>query len=292
MHTRTIFFPLLLSLFFFAGCGNGEQDQTQADPPTSIADVDVPDAPPLPDGEQAAEITFDASFDWNAVVMGRGVRSRDQAGTDGRVIRAFEMGEFVKIIGQNDKREILTEGDQCDAYGYHWYEVEDKMGVRNWIYGKFLYKVADLQRNSDRTIEGMKVEDRDGQLTFGTATDLSYGPSDEDGLTGCDQMYVPFFYKEGDSHATLVRYDTKKFDNDGDLDWKSQKFDDGLLLLVAASEGGSDEVADLAPGKDGIFAKMYLMFYYQDGAAKADLEISRTSKGLEVTAYTRGETSY
>ena len=221
----------------------------------------------------------------DAVIVGTGVRSRSENSTSAEIIRPFQQGELVKIVTKSEEPEqvgrVVTD---CDRLGYHWYQVRDHEGKESWIYGKYIFRFKEMRSEKGRVNGGQTLQVNGQDYIFQIAMDEAMGPGDEDGLTGCDNMYIPFLYQKGNQNALLFHLDTKKIVAD-DLTWKAKKFDTGLLLLLAASEGGNDDLESVQVRAKEPVLELELTHYYQDGSSAGHL-LARVAKDrIDVVSY-------
>lgn len=221
----------------------------------------------------------------DAVVVGSGVRSRADNSTTAEIIRPFQQGELVKIVTQSEEPEqvgkVVTD---CDRLGFHWYKVRDHEGKESWIYGKYIFRFQELRSEKGRVQGGQTMTVNGQDYIFQIAVDAAQGPNDEEGLTGCDNMYIPFLYQKDSPTALLFHLDTKKIVAD-DLNWKAKKFDTGLLLLLAASEGGKDDLESVQVRPKEPVLELDITHYYQDGSSQGHL-LARVAKDrIDVVGY-------
>ena len=189
------------------------------------------------------EIESNGIVDFDGITVGNGTKLYAEATFESDVTQKFNTGELVKIISQSKKRETENTGKQCDNYGYFWYKIKDSNNREGWVFGKNLFKIF---KKEDDEIFNKTYQFENKHYYFTYASDLSYGASDKDGLTGCDMYYLPFFYDEEGKKLMLLHYSKDKFDP-GELDWSSALFDEGLLFLLLDSDGGSDRIIGVNP---------------------------------------------
>lgn len=286
MKTYSLIFALLLSLFFLVSCGS------ESDTGTSSPETTEPSSESTPSSDLIETPTetptqkpgpFFEMGSYNGIIVGSGVRSRSKPSTDGDVVRSFETGELVLIKDRNLEREILTSGDACDDYGYEWYQVEDTKGEESWVYGKFLFEIGEDKTSS---IQAKQVNFGNDKYTFTYATDLSYGSADEDGLTGCDVMNFISLHAPGASTSQPIYLNTDKYDSP-DLKWKSEKFDNSMLMLVSGSEGGADEITEVSSTifEEAEALRIAVTYFYQDGSSNGRIYVGRNDGKFEVIGY-------
>ncbi|MBN1185333.1 MAG: SH3 domain-containing protein [Bacteroidales bacterium] len=234
--------------------------------------------------EEEVEETVNPNYDdFDAITIGDGLKLRSEPSSDAEIITQYNTGELVRIIDESNTREVLTEGGMCDTYGFYWYKIKDVKGKEGWVYGKYIYKIRTPENKENVYSSIYNLGDE--QYTFDYGYDLSYGPDDENGLTGCDMFYMPYLYKEG-SKVMPIYYDKEKFPSD-DLGWKSEQYDGGLIYLVLSSEGGSDHIVEVNESiwNSSPALELIISHGYQDGAAKSSVLISNITGKFEVVDY-------
>ncbi|MEM7038748.1 MAG: hypothetical protein AAF570_17305, partial [Bacteroidota bacterium] len=255
--TPHFLYSLLLSfsLLSVSGCG-GEKGQKDGQKDTEnrlpgnadgaeVQNPELIDSPPPsnaaePEGELPAEEVYDYAY-FDAVVVGNGVRSRSEPSTSGKVERKFDFGELIRLDGKSEKRKVLMKKDQCDYYGWHWHQAVDNNDNKSWVFGKFIMEIAlDIRHTKDAyenaRIWGQKISFEGKKYVFGGAYDFSFGTSDEEGLTGCTGLMMPFLFTPNRDKIQPIYLDENKF-NSEDLAWKNDRYDTQVLVLVAASDG-------------------------------------------------------
>ena len=245
----------------------------------------------LPDEEEEEEKVVNADYnDFDAITVGDGLKLRAEPSPDAEIITRYNTGELVSYTGETDSREILSDGSACDEYGYYWYKVKDARGTEGWAYGKYIYEISKPDEEGT-SVFGKEYQLGDEMYLLDYAFDLSYGPDDENGLTGCDMFYMPYLYKDG-SAVMPIYYDKEKFPSD-DMGWKSEQFDGGLIYLVLSSEGGSDRITEVNEAIwEGNPALEFIISHgYQEGGAISTVLVSNITGKWEVVEYeyARGE---
>lgn len=269
---------LILTLFAL-GCANEQTNNPTGDNPTGKDTSKTEEA-----GTENGVLGMPKGPGADAIIVGSGVRSREQPNSSGTIIRSFAQGELVKVIDQNQERIMLGKGQGCEEFGYYWYKVQDSQGKESWIYGKYIFRFKQLRSDKGRVMGGQELTVNGKNYIFQVATDESIGPSDEEGLTGCDKFFIPFLYEPGAANAILFHIDTKKIVAD-DLTWKAKKFDTSLLLLLAESEGGMDQLEEVSVRPKEPVIEMTITHQYQDGSSEGNL-LARVAKDrIDVVSY-------
>ncbi len=237
-------------------------------------------------GNNKGEVKYE---DYDAITIGNGLKLRNKPSADSEIIKRFDTGELIEILSKTDKREKLTKGNSCDDYGYYWYQVHDSKGNGGFLYGKFIYKIQKPKNNDNVYNKYYKFGNKQYKLNY--AHDLSYGPSDSTGLTGCDMFYLPFFYNGGNK-VRPIYYNKDQFPS-SDLGWKSDLFDGELMFLVLDSEGGDDDIEEIKTiVREGSPAlELTVIHGYQDGSSKSKIYVSE-NKNLKVVGYEHEKIKY
>ena len=264
-----------LILCFLFACSS-EPSQTEAETEVEVEEVDT--AEYLPD--ESGRLFYD-----QAIIVTSGVRSRSGPTVKDKIIRSFDFGEIVALKDSTDGRSVVTSGDACDEYGFKWYQVEDENGTQSWVFGKFLYQIIPENDTykPNHSIFQLNGED----WFFGTALELSFGPSGDEGLTGCDVKYIPFFYQKDKTKIVPILYDptiVRSFL----LEMHSGTFSESSLLLTHASEGGSIVIKDLyISNKENIDLIMEMDLFYQDGTGEGTMSLKKNDDGFQVVNFTK-----
>ncbi|MDX2246501.1 MAG: SH3 domain-containing protein [Bacteroidia bacterium] len=262
-------FGLLLAVvFLLSSCATKNQ------PPANSASADslTTDSP-----DQSAPTSAPR---FNALIAGNGVRARELPSLEDSVLRTFQAGEAVEVIQPNGSRISITTGDECDEYGYSWFEVKDANGKLSFVFGKFLF-ITPSEGFGAPWYEPFEMA---GQTwSAGIALDQSYGPSDEEGLTSCDKLFMPYFFRPGETTLYPVYYDPKALP-DTDLEWGSSRFNSGILSMIHSSDGGTVQLDKVVPVLGEKAADLYFTFTYQDGERKAAIRMGEKNGKFHVTA--------
>lgn len=222
-----------------------------------------------------------AQFDlYDGIVVGNTVSGRSEGSTSGKRITSFGLGQQLMIQDETDGRDILGGNDTgaCEDYGYKWYRVENSDGVSAWMYGKYLFK-KDQWDDYRHAKVGAGLDYYGVSWTYGSASSLSYGPSDQDGLTGCDDLKIPFFYSEVDMDIKPIFVpDPTVLDGPNHL---AAVFDSKLLMFMSG-EGGDSIVKSIEQTSDGEIA-MVLENGFQDGSNETTVYIESRGGKFVVT---------
>lgn len=237
----------------------------------------------IPPKENKEEEKVSDYTKFDAVTVGNGTKLYSDASFESNVVRKCKTGELLKILSQTDKREKDNTGTQCGEYGYFWYKIKDSNSAEAWVYGKNLFKIY---QNTSNDVYNKDYRVEDNFYKFGYASDLSYGPTDDYGLTGCAVFYLPFFYNEGGKTIMPVHYEKDKFESER-MDWSSSLFDEGILFFILKSEGGHDSIDEVNPTiYDGIPSfELIVTHWGQDGSTKSKIYVADENYKMELIGY-------
>jgi len=221
---------------------------------------------------------------YDAIIVGHHVSMREKPTTKAKTLDKVNTGLLVKVLDQSEAREKLTKGNSCDDHGYHWYKIKNAKGKTGWVFGKFLFKINKPAETDSVTHKEVTLNKK--KYYFAVAHDTSYGPSNNDGPTGCDALYVPFLHRKGAKSVSTIKYNNKKF-KAFDLGWKSGLFDGGFIILVSNSEGGADEMLSITYAKKNkkFYLHLKIRFQYQDGSSIGDIYIGLVKGKVSVIGY-------
>ncbi|MEZ4829774.1 MAG: SH3 domain-containing protein [Bacteroidia bacterium] len=232
MYFRLIF----LTAFVFAFACNTPSPEGQKTEATPSADSVTAET-------EQAETPASTTPSFNAFIAGNNVRARKQPSTQSEIVFTYEAGIPVKIMRQVGERVNITKGDECDDFGYYWYETEDEKQNHGFIFGKFLFQThPENIRGPWYTTVPMQGQD----WGLGVAKDLSYGSMGEDGLTGCEELIFPYLYLGNESMVFPIYVNNQTVSNHGG--WmRNSRFDSGLFFLLHSSEGTEARLESFRP---------------------------------------------
>jgi hypothetical protein len=207
-----------------------------------------------------------AQFNYDAVIVGENVRMRSSSDINGKIISTLNTGVVVKILQQTNVRDIIKIGnDMCDDWGYYWYEVQTPSSQTGWVYGAFIYSIVNEPAYDTKPLINKAYKINGKSFYLSLAKINSYGIADENGLTGCDEPSIPFFYTKNESKMYPIQFVSKNDDNSGSLLVTKDK----KWLLMYSGEGGSDAISEIVVENNTIL--MTIKRSFQDGGAVAKL---------------------
>ncbi len=178
----------LASLFIFFSCKNEKADNK------AIVNEEIP-TEEIPAEDNSNEISL-ANYD--CFTVGNGVRLRSKANLKSEKVAELENGTLVKIL-EKTERKVISKNNDCNKLGYPWLKVLTATGEEGWIYGRYLHQ--NIKKTSKGLGSYVNTEHKFDDLpyTFHIGKDFSYPVSDSDGLTGCSDYMMPYFYKKGET---------------------------------------------------------------------------------------------
>jgi hypothetical protein len=210
--------------------------------------------------------------------------------SEAAVIATLSKGFLVKVLKKSENLvvESLTPRYPCDEYGYHYFRVSaavDGKDTSGWVYGKYLYQVDnDRQTNlSGGVFSTVTHQNSDYEINFAFSDGV--GVSNSEGLTGCEDTYVIFFTSPNNKKAQLVEVSETVLSSNAEM---IQRSSDGLLILVASSEGGSCKVINFESSKCDEEPSLVVstQIGYQDGSGTGLICINDDGNRLIATRVT------
>ncbi len=202
-------------------------NETATPQPTEIASQNATEEQPAT-GEFHGVIV-DNREGYDHIVVIDGAQLLEDSVVNSKTLKHLNLGLFVDVTMISSTREVLPgERSNCADYGYWWYRVRTAEGDEGWVYGNDLLERFDVDaiKGADFPIPGSNA------FFLGAARDLSIGASNSDGLTGCDQYYYIFFYREGAAYGQFIESPSESISSFGIEDA------DGLIRFLYSSEAG------------------------------------------------------
>lgn len=148
---------------------------------------------------------------------------------------------------------------------YYFYEVTLKgTGTKGWVSGTSVLQLANVPSTNSSQV--FTISGNEYQLYY--LVDSGIGPSDENGLTGCNQYYIPFFFNEQNKTVRFIKSTTVTSNNyfvSTYLDW----------LCFISSDGGRVRVSQIEI-EEGNIINFSLSAEYQEGGAEAVMNVIET----------------
>ena len=257
-------------VFLFFNCNTKEQPTEVQTPSSEEEKSDVED-----------EIQEFILTNFDGFTVGNGVRLRESADLKSKKVAELPHGLLVSILDQT-RRKSLTKGSQCDEYGYPWLKIKTVAGHEGWIFGKFIYRFEAGDGNENmKKYAGKTFKFDDEPFEFGVAFDFSYPVGDDEGLTFCEDMALPFFYKPGDEKIQPIF--ARKTDG---RDWELSSHKNGYWALVS-SDGISEQLLGMLQILWGARATYFAD--HQEGTAEGEIDITRKNNKFyaKYTKYNR-----
>ena len=161
--------------------------------------------------------------------------------------------------------------DICNQY--FWYTVSTGKG-EGWVYGKNVLQAIERAPYSKLEIAGTPY---DLYYLF----DSGVGPSNKDGLTGCNQFYIPHLWHR--EKGTLL------FIQDGNLSLPDKSFTTSYSgygwLSFISSEGGSARIQSIEYTKSESSFHLFVNVGYQEGGSKFHMIVAEREGNLVLQAF-------
>ncbi|MEZ4775373.1 MAG: SH3 domain-containing protein [Bacteroidia bacterium] len=264
-----LFTPLLFLLIL--SCGN--PPAKEAKPPQSV-----------PEDTLVQEILSEGSGEnasFNAFIVGKNVRARELPSLDDSVVRTFQSGTPIQMIQPIGERISITAGDACDEFGYPWYEVDDLKGNRSFVFGKFIFQTHPENIGPPwYTTVSMQRQ----TWGLGMAKDLSIGPSDEEGLTGCESLFIPYLYLGNEQEIYPIYCSDKTVAQNGN--WASMdRFDSDMLFMIFSSDGTSTQLEKFMPLTSEKGFELQFNFQHQEGSERIAFHITEENGKFQLNSW-------
>lgn len=206
---------------------------------------------------------------YNGFSVGDNVRLRAEADVKSEMIAELPNGLLLKIIKRTEKEFVLFKNnDSCDEYGHPWVEVETIDGQKGWIFGKFVYKIENLKHEKINEFQGRIFQFNGEDYRFGYGVDFSHPAMDDVGLSGCEDLGILFFYKEGEQQIRPIMVKPNKLSS-----WRKLKENSkGFWHFVHGSDGYIEHLYEVKALKDKINFRYHSS--EQDGGTDAVVQVS------------------
>jgi len=241
---------LLLLLFVLLSCSSKKSSEQATDSTavdSSVVSKEMEDQV----GSSLFVNSFDAFVQPGSVVYADSTEESDAL---------FEKKDFEQTSIQSVTTLRYPEGAKyCDQYP--WYQVQFPDQSTGWVYGDNILKVPQ-----DRSTLLSSFTYHEKEYNLYLSVDTGIGPSDSEGLTGCNEYDVLYLYDVKNNAVNFIQYactDGVDF-IDNYKDWFS----------FISSEGGSASVSSVSFTDDDIILNVDI--FYQEGGAKATVQIRET----------------
>lgn len=207
---------------------------------------------------------------YKAIIIGDGVRIRDQGNAKGTEVSKVHGKREVTIIEEGKKRDGLGKTDDCESYP--WIKVKWAGDSTGWVYGKYIYY----------NDQGGIQNDGGGDFLFQKKTykiltyrNYSFPVADDNGLTGCGLDY----------HVVLFCNENKKY-----YLIKDSKSKEGYTYMSLKNDDSGGEAIYSTKGEDDGSITFFVTISYQMGGAEATYSIKYIGGSFTVTEYSKSET--
>jgi hypothetical protein len=262
-----------LSLLLYASCQTKpSESKIQADS-TEIANVIAKkptqevvrqDNPYIYSYPATFQLT-DETVSYNSFLHPGSVIFKDSTYESEEVLR-IELLTPVRIISTSSTMQPQG-GNICEQY--FWYQIMMDDETEGWIYGSGL-----LKELNNESLSGERVSLNGTAYRLYYLKDSGVGASNSDGLTGCDEYIIPYFFNENKNTFhfikipdSTIRENTLFITNY--LNWLGFLSNEGGGIIIQSIE--DDEKFNRIALKANVF--------YQDGGAYAKIYISEDGNG-------------
>lgn len=209
--------------------------------------------------------------DCNSIIVGDTVSVYDELGINANRTDYYNILTFAKISETTSQRIVLDNAEtNCEKYGYFWYKIETKQGVKGWVYGKNIFKfVTDAESSPHYLLIGKKFFINDKYFYFGIADDVSFPTIISTEISGCVNYSFPFFYEPVENKIYPIKFDLE-FDNEQEI---LATFASKNWLLIESSENVIDKIEDIEFGNDIFLFTIIRNFSYEIVTLKLTAEL-------------------
>ena len=146
--------------------------------------------------------------DCNALIVGDTVFVYNEPGISLNRTEYYNIMVFAEIKEKTSQRIVMENAKTtCDKLGYYWYKIETPQGISGWVYGKHIFKfITDMEGGPHYVLMGKKFYINSKDYYFGIARDVSYPVKDENGLSGCNDYFFPFFFTPDDDKIYPIKF--------------------------------------------------------------------------------------
>lgn len=256
-------------LFILVSCGTSTTSEQTADSLSVDSAVQVPLYNVLPQEEFTADIM--------GIILDEDVPVWNDTARSEEYIAMLNTGEEVYLVNEYPGLVYPFPEDgasDCDKMGYHFYDIRFTIDGKEWegvIFGEDLFlspRAYQVFRGQTPTVinpQSLSIHGTDYE--FDVVLSDGIGPSNADGLTGCDDTYIPYFRDVKTGKINFIRVtDEGALQEGGDSHMRMRN---GILELVWGSEGGSCKIQSVEYGKCQGEETIVLELEsgYQDGGA-------------------------
>ncbi|MEM6726671.1 MAG: SH3 domain-containing protein [Bacteroidota bacterium] len=284
MNTPKALLLICLLMILLAGCQSSTEPSNQAeqkDQPTVEGSIKNSDTTlqeaPEPDESEVEASPGDYIF--QGIIMGDNVRMRSDSTTSSKVAGELNTGDPILVIQETHNRTNVGQEDYCHKRGYHWYQVATKEKIIGWVYGQFVFEMLTADEVSSglespeniRPFMGgwnMHLGENEYQIQFHKSKGI--GPSDHEGLTGCDDIYYPVLIDRAKRKAIFFHVGAAEYEG---LAPHLHMDDQNRLYFTLNSEGGNAALNDIYLSDEAVGETLHIESYIglQDGGGIAYL---------------------
>jgi hypothetical protein len=282
---RITYLLFILCLLFQISCtsnSNDSKDQPKSDSAARAINADSVSQPTA--NEKVAYKNF------NAFIIDGSANLYKDSLPGAQKIRTLKYLEQLNIEDKSNMTSGASDKEGCDGYGYYWYKVKTSVGESGWVYGTALLQkagayFASQQQSATKLQTLLDKEVKIGGKTFyfDSGVELNIGSFNDEGLTGCDIHFFPYFY-DSDGKIYFFNADKSIFVN---KDFLIRNDKNGKLMMTLNSGDGAIDLkgiySDKWQGNDVVVLSND--HSYQDGGASSNIYISWKDDHFEALAY-------
>jgi hypothetical protein len=140
-----------------------------------------------------------------------------------------------------------------------WIKIKAPSGKTGWVFGSWILKIcSDDRKISGVEKEKVKFQDKDYQLTI--LNNYTYPIADENGLTGCPQIYMIALYTKNFEQVLLF-----------EADWDQSA--GNMYCCLSDDDGGTEKIAGIETKENQII--LHIEAGYQEDSATYDLILQK-----------------
>jgi len=237
----------------------------------------------------ADKVTKGPDSYYEALVLGDDIILMPDTVPTGKDDIMLSSGTEITILEQDSTRLILGDSNasSCSSYGYYRYRVKTAKGDHGWVYGgnvylKSTHSAAPYPNESNKSFTQSGTSVVLGKETYYLymACDVGIGPSNEEGLTGCDKIFYPFFV----DHQGQIYFIKGELVKDPGAAMMGINSDlNNLLFYIFSSEGGSCTLDYIEARGSQILIRNTVE--YQDDGASSQMTIVKKGELFEITNF-------
>ncbi|MBU0489753.1 MAG: SH3 domain-containing protein [Bacteroidetes bacterium] len=214
---------------------------------------------------------------FNAVVLGDNVSFRDDSTSNAHISAYLKTGDLCSIVSTSVKREInIEQGTVCEGIGYLWYKVKLKNGKSGWVSGRNILLLDDASMTTLglSAFQGKKYTFGKDEFVFCFAKDASLLVSkSNNGMSGCEDLYYPFFYSEKNGNVYFVQAPQKC----GYTPLDVSRSEENRFWVIRVEQNAIEMMLGIEMKKGGMIVRLKHTGGEQEGDFSAEIELNNNS---------------